>query len=113
MDYLYGVFTNEQMTYCARKMHGEIHKLLLHKDPNIFDKVFDSDAEFYSFFINILKRYGGLNELLGEPREMVSLMSTLQAAYNESQKLDFDFTEFRRLIFDAHGYLTQTFGEVR
>ena len=60
-----------------------------------------------------LKRYGGLNELLGEPEEMVNLMSTLQAAYDESRKLDFDFTEFRRLIFDAHGYLTQAFGEVR
>ena len=113
MDYLYGCFSNEQIIQCARQMHGEIHKLLLHKDPKVFDKVFDSDAEFYIFFINTLKRYGGLNELLGEPEEMVNLMSTLQAAYDESRKLDFDFTEFRRLIFDAHGYLTQAFGEVR
>ena len=47
MDYLYGCFSNEQIIQCARQMHGEIHKLLLHKDPKVFDKVFDSDAEFY------------------------------------------------------------------
>lgn len=113
MEYIYGKFSNEQIVYSVRQMHGEIHKLLLYKDPNVTDKIFDSEYEFFIFFHNLLSRYGGLNELLGEPKDMVNLMSTLQAAFNEASKTDCNFIEFRRLIFDAHGYLTRTFGEVR
>lgn len=113
MEYLYGHFSNEQISYHAKNMHSEIHKLLIYKDKNIFPKNFNSDEDFLNYFKNIMTRYGGLNSLLGEPRLMISFMSTMQSAMNECLSSNFDYSRFRKLIFDAHGYLTQMFGEVR
>lgn len=115
MDYLYGEFSEEQISSHVKQMHNDIHKLLLYKDPAVTEKKFRSAQEFDVYFVNLLFRFGGLNELLGEPSEMVDLMETLQAALDESRKpeSDYDFIVFRRLIFDAHGYLTRRFGEVR
>ena len=113
MKYLYGNFSDEQIYYQAKNMHSEIHRLLIYKDKNIVQKNFSSDEDFVSYFKNILMRYGGLNSLLGEPPGMILFMSTLQAALEECLDSDFDYSRFRKLIFDAHGYLTQMFGEVR
>ena len=35
MQYLYGEFSDEQITETIAAMHNEIHKLLLHKDKKI------------------------------------------------------------------------------
>jgi hypothetical protein len=105
VEYIYGDFSFEQvMDYC-RAMHSEVHKLLLYKDDNIAEKQFDSDERFLNYFSNMLYRFGGLNELLGEPHYMVALMSTLRAAYDECKNANFRFYVFRRLILDAHGYI--------
>lgn len=112
MEYLYGNFSDKQIKLNAISMHNAVHKLLLHKDKNISGLIFDSDDQFKQYFRNLLYRFGGFNTLLGEPVQMVSLMSTLQAAYNESEKSDFDFMTYRRLILDAHGFITSIFKEV-
>lgn len=113
MNYLYGVFSDEQISQNAKYMHRDIHKLLMYKDKEIVQKVFESDDDFKLYFFNLLTRFGGLNDLLGAPYEMVMLMSTLQVAFKEVQKESFDYKFFRKLILDAHGYLTSMFGEVR
>lgn len=113
MNYLYGEFSDEQISKNARLMHSEIHKLLLYKDNKVIEKIFESDEEFLCYFKNLLCRFGGLNRLLGEPEKMVSFMATLQAAYDACCEPEFHYMPFRRLIFDAHGYLTDMFGEVR
>lgn len=109
MKYLYGEFSNRQVELNEKVMHGEIHKLLLHKDANVEDEIFSSDKQFLIYFENILKRYGGLNTLLFEPPKMIIFLSTLQAAYNECLKNDFDYAVFRKLILDAQGYLSEIF----
>lgn len=113
MKYLYGEFSDKQIARYAKTMHSEIHKLLIYKDRNVSSDIFRSDEDFISYFKNILIRYGGLNVLLGEPDCMISFMSTLQAAMDECLRGNFNYQKFRKLIFDAHAYLTQMFGEVR
>ena len=111
MRYIYGEFTDEQIKEAVKQMHNDIHKLLLYKDNKIEDKIFDSDEDYIKFFTNTLFRFGGLNELLGEPTQMVSLMSTLQAAYDEVQSPTYKYTTFRRAILDSHGYIKAMFEE--
>lgn len=112
MKHKYGEFSKEQIECNAKIMHGQIHKLLLHKDTDFKNIVFFTEADFNNYFVNLLYRFGGLNELLGYPKHMVSLMSTLQAAYTEVNSENFNYSNFRRLILDAHGYVKLMFEEV-
>lgn len=112
MDYLYGNFTCDQVNESVRQMHNDIHKLLLYKDNKTTEKIFNSDEDFIKFFTNLLFRFGGLNELLGTPKQMISFMSTLQAAYNEATSDQFSYKIFRRAILDCHGYIKEMFEEV-
>ena len=109
MEHLYGELSNRQVELNEKAMHGEIHKLLLHKDANVKDEIFSSDKQFLIYFENLLKRYSGLNTLLFEPPKMITFLSTLQAAHNECLKKDFDYAVFRKLILDAQGYLSEIF----
>ena len=113
MQYLYGEFTDEQINKTVISMHNDIHKLLVYKDPEITEQIFNSEEDFVSYFTNLLFRFGGLNELLGEPKEMVSLMATLQGAYREIRNPKiYRFWRFRRAILDCHGYIKAMFEEV-
>ena len=113
MQYLYGEFTDEQINKTVISMHNDIHKLLVYKDPEITEQIFNSEEDFVNYFTNLLFRFGGLNELLGEPKEMVSLMSTLQGAYREIRNpKKYKFWRFRRAILDCHGYIKAMFEEV-
>ena len=112
MKHLYGTFSDSQIQSYATTMHNEIHKLLLHKDNNITETIFNSEEDFRNYFINLMVRYAGLNELLGQPTKMVALMSTLQAAYCEVINEDYEYSVFRKLILDAHGYIKSMFEEV-
>ena len=109
MEYLYGEFSDKQIEYSESAMHNAIHKLLLYKDKNVTGLIFDSEEQFEHYFKNLLYKFAGFNTLLGEPVQMVSLMSTLQAAYNEVEKDDFSYVTFRRLILDAHGFISSMF----
>lgn len=109
MDYLYGEFTKEQIAEAVRLMHSDIHKLLVYKDKNVEESIFSTDEEFVIFFDKLLFRFGGLNSLLGEPPQFVSLMSTLRGAYNEVTKKHFSYWKFRKAILDCHGYLKAIF----
>ena len=47
MEYLYGEFTDEQITEAVRAMHNDIHKLLLYKDNKIEEIIFENDEAFF------------------------------------------------------------------
>jgi len=113
MEYLYGTFSENQIREMAKQMHNDIHKLLLYKDPDVEQKSFSDDVEFKRFFRNTLIRFGGLNSLFSEPEKMPYFMGTLQAAFDAIDCVPFNYHLYRKLIFDAHGYLTEMFGEVR
>lgn len=109
MQYLYGEFTDEQINETVIQMHNDIHKLLVYKDRNITEQIFESEEDFVNYFTNLLFRFGGLNELLGEPKEMVDFMSTLQGAFDEVTSDRFRYWRFRRAILDCHGYIKAMF----
>lgn len=112
MKYLYGDFSDAQIDCAAARMHKEVHRLLTYKDNRITVKQFKSDEDYLIYFNNLLFRFGGLNKILGEPPQMVLLMSTLQSAYDEAQSKNFRYKIFRKAILDCHGYIKSMFEEV-
>lgn len=100
MQHLYGNFSEQQIKEYKIKMHKEMFWLLLYKDPETKDQFRNTNYEKY--FIGLMKKLDGLNTLLLCPVEIVSILSLLQAAYNETKKEEFDYQSYRKLILDAH-----------
>ncbi len=100
MQHLYGSFSEQQIKEYKIKMHKEMFWLLLYKDPETKDQFKNTNYEKY--FIGLMKKLDGLNTLLFCPVEIVSILSLLQAAYNETKKEEFDYQSYRKLILDAH-----------
>lgn len=109
MCYIYGNFTDKQITEAVRAMHNDIHKLLLYKDNKIEDTIFEDDEAFLIFFENVMYKLGGTKTLFNDNGIMVTLMSTLQAALDEARSDHFNYIKFRRAILDSHGYIKQMF----
>lgn len=109
MQYIYGDFTDKQITDAVRAMHNDIHKLLLYKDKHVTETIFKDDKAFLIFFENVLFKLGGTKTLFNNNGYMVTLMSTLQAAYDEVTSDHFNYVTFRRAILDSHGYIKLMF----
>lgn len=109
MKYIYGSFTKRQIKEAARAMHNDVHKLLLYKDNRIEEKIFENDEAFLIFFQNVMFKFSGTKTLFNNNGIMVTLMATLQAAYDEVISNEFDYMTFRRAILDSHNYIKQMF----
>ena len=109
MQYIYGDFTDKQISEAVRAMHNDIHKLLLYKDKRVEEKIFEDDESFIHYFNNLMFKLGGTKILFNDNGFMVSLMSTLQAAMDNVQSDQFDYKAFRRAILDSHGYIKEMF----
>lgn len=107
--YLYGKFTDKQITEATRAMHNDIHKLLLYKDKRIEETIFEDDEAFLIFFQNVMFKFGGTKTLFNNNGIMVTLMSTLQGAYDNVTSDEFNYTTFRRAILDSHEYIKLMF----
>lgn len=112
MQYIYGNFTDNQINEAVCAMHGDIHKLLLYKDKTIEEKIFEDDEAFLIFFENVMFKLGGTKTLFNDNGLMVTLMSELQAAFDNVKSNHFSYKKFRRAILDSHGYIKQMFEEV-
>lgn len=100
MKTLYGNYDDKQFEQYKIQLHKEMFWLLLYKDPVTKNKY--KDVNFEKYFINLMKKIDGLNEILLYPIEIISIMSLLQAALIESRKIDFNYQSYRKLILDAH-----------
>lgn len=109
MEYIYGSFTKRQIKEAAYAMHNDVHKLLLYKDNRIEEKIFENDEAFLIFFQNVMFKFSGTKTLFNNNGIMVTLMATLQAAYDEVTSDEFDYMTFRRAILDSHNYIKQMF----
>lgn len=109
MEYIYGSFTKRQIKEAAHVMHSDVHKLLLYKDNRIEEKIFENDEAFLIFFQNVMFKFSGTKTLFNNNGIMVTLMATLQAAYDEVISDEFDYMTFRRAILDSHNYIKQMF----
>ena len=103
MKTLYGDVSLEQVEGHIQKLHNAMFWLLLYKDPKTRDSFKDVDFEYY--FVTLMGKINGLNRLLMERSELVTVMSYLEAAYLETQKNPFDYRLYRKYVLDAHGEL--------
>lgn len=103
MKYLYGTFTSEQMKQQKESLHKAIFWLLLYKDPKTKDEY--RFVDFEKYFKGVMLRLNGLNELLYNPPEIITLLSVLQAALIESRSNPFNYKTYRKLILDAHSLI--------
>lgn len=100
METIYGQFDDAQFEDYKKQMHKEMFWLLLYKDPKTRDQY--SYVDFNKYFESLMRKLNGLNEILSFPVEMVSIMSLLQAAYQEAKKDDFHYSIYRKMVLDAH-----------
>lgn len=99
MRHLYGEFTKNQIVQIKESLRGSIFFNLV-----CVDKRTSNGLEHINIdqnFENLLLRLGGLNKLLMEQPELVTVMSLIQAARDEYVRDDFNFRIYRKLILDA------------
>jgi hypothetical protein len=99
MEHLYGEFTQNQIAQTKKSLRGSIFFLLLCVDPKTSSEYADIDVN--KSFNGLLLKLGGMNELLMNQPELVTVMSLLQAALIEYNNPEFDFQTYRKLILDA------------
>ena len=99
MIYKYGEFSDEQIVWSKEKIRKSIFFLLLIVDPKTKNEYKNIDVN--AVFTNLLFKLGGMNSLLGEPKEFVNVMSLLERALIEWKNPEFSFSVYRKLILDA------------
>lgn len=100
MKTLYGDIRKKDFKKYQTQLHKELFWLLLYKDPETKEKY--KNVDFEKYFINLMKKINGLNEILFCPVEIISIMTLLQAALIETRSNCFDYMAYRKLILDAH-----------
>ena len=99
MKHKYGNFTTTQISSTKKLLRKQIFFLLLCADPKTKDDY--KHINLNDAFKGLLYKLNGLNSILGEPQELVDVISLLEEAliqYNESK---FDFQIYRKLILNA------------
>ena len=99
MKHLYGDFTQNQIKETKKSLRGSIFFLLLCVDNKTSHEYKEVDVN--KCFKGLLLKLGGMNQLLMNPPELVTVMSLLQAAMNEFNNPEFNFQTYRKLILDA------------
>lgn len=95
----YGEFADMQIAEIKEILRKRIFFLLLvAEDLETKEKFPEVNLEQAN--TTLLWRISGLNELLGEPTELVTVLSLLEEAKNSITE-DFDFSKYRKLILDA------------
>ena len=99
MDHLYGTFTQNQIAQTKKSLRGSIFFLLLCVDKKTSHEYKEVDVN--KSFNGLLLKLGGMNQLLMNQPELVTIMSLLQAAMTEYNNPEFEFQTYRKLILDA------------
>ena len=99
MLYKYGEFTDNQIRQTKVYMRKQIFFLLLIVDPQTKDNYPNVDVD--EAFSSLLRKFGGLNDILLCPPELVRVVSILEAALKEYHSEDFAYARYRKLILDA------------
>lgn len=103
MKYKYGEFSQQQISKVKDKLTKKIFFLIIIADPNTKDEHKDIDVN--STFTDLLYEIGGMNSIMGEPPELVTVISFLEMArlsYSPIESQDaFKVSAYRKLILDA------------
>ena len=95
----YGEFANKQLSETKYILRKKIFFLLLVAEDIDHSKF--PDVSLLEAHTSLLWLISGLNELLGEPQEVVTVLSLLEEAKNMIETERFDFAKYRKLILDA------------
>lgn len=91
----YGKFTNEQFEEFKKRLHGQIHWLLVYEDEK--NPILDS------YFQIVQEKLAGLNSLLNFPSQIVEMMNLVESARIEYQdKENHNHKRYRKIILDIH-----------
>jgi hypothetical protein len=99
MEHKYGQFSEGQMHGAKEFIRKRIYFLLLIVDPDTKSNY--GEVDVLAAFDGVLTDVSGLNDLLGCPVELVTILSKLNAAKLEYQRDDFHWKKYRKLILDS------------
>lgn len=98
----YGEFADKQIDEIKEILRHRIFFLLLvAEDEAKNNKVEYPHIDLMKANTSLLWRISGLNELLGNPIELVTVLSLLEEAKNTIKGDNFNFKKYRKLILDA------------
>ena len=100
----YGTISDEQFEKFKKKLHSKVHWLLIYKEKGGCDS-------YENYFTETMKYFNSLNAVLGDSVEVLDILVVLQAAFDEVQKKDFDFSVFRKKILEAHSIIEKMRGD--
>ena len=92
----YGKFADMQISETVEILRKRIFFLLVVAEDNTKFP----DVNLPTAHSSLMWKISGLNSLLGEPQELVTVLSLLEEAL-KILKTDFDFQVYRKLILDA------------
>ena len=95
----YGEFTDMQISEIKEILRKRIFFLLLVAE-DLEAKTKFPEVDLVQANTTLLWRIAGLNELLGQPAELVTVLSLLEEA-RKTITPDFNFGKYRKLILDA------------
>lgn len=93
-DTRFGQLTPEQYAGYLKRLHSQIHWLLLYAEKN------SPDLEGY--FDKVQMHIAGLNSLMNYPSSIVDLCVLVECARTEYDSPNYDFKRFRKIVLDAH-----------
>lgn len=99
ISHKYGEFADMQISEIKQVLRKRIFFLLLVAE-DLGTKENFPEVNLEKANTALLYRISGLNELLGYPTELVTVLSLLEEALN-TIKTNFDFVKYRKLILDA------------
>lgn len=94
----YGEFADKQLSDTKYILRKKIFFLLFVAEDENHEQF--PDVNLLEAHTSLLWQISGLNELLGEPQEVVTVLSLLEEAKNMINN-NFDFAKYRKLILDA------------
>ena len=101
LEHRYGEFTKQQISEIKQFLRKQIFLLLIYVDPETNEEYKHVNVD--NAFMHLLYKLGGLNSILCEPPELVTVISLLEAARIEYGKGEenFDFKIYRKLVLDS------------
>jgi len=99
IQHKYGEFADKQFSDAKAYIRKKIFFLLLVAEDLDKREKFPT-VDLGQAHTNVMYKLSGLNSILGEPREMVTVLSSLEEA-NNLIKHEFDFKLYRKLILEA------------
>lgn len=100
VNHKYGEFADMQISEIKQILRKRIFFLLLVAEDMETKEQFP-EINLEQANTTLLWRISGLNELLGCPTELVTVLSLLEEAKNTIKPDNFDFVKYRKLILDA------------